>query len=355
MKQFSKIDKTFKKEDFIYSEITALAYFNPYFFDFLNDERYKYTMNDSVLNNSLLFEFPKYNITFISKIVKISVEKDWEYLKMCIEMASRLKFVIPNVERIEVVDDSLIFHTNNDIITFRDKKISDAITLIDFEKIFKNQTTELYNNNIDSFINLYINHLKNYIKPLYLNGLNYFLNTFYEKYLEMNWYNFKNFKVDGLGYRNDNMPKLYYNCLADFCKDVIDVRDAFRDYDLMLSAWKDIKNNTLNKEYLLPMIKDKITKDDFIFILSKYYSLDNDSYFRESDGELLNLPSIEDFKKSFKDDYIISYKTNDIKDLIVCISYSNIDLRIKIGFGLSPYGFYFEIESINNKTNKKLG
>jgi hypothetical protein len=151
------------------------------------------------------------------------------------------------------------------------------------------------------------------------------------------------------------MPKLYYNCLADFCKDVIDVRDAFRDYDLMLSAWKDIKNNTLNKEYLLPMIKDKITKDDFIFILSKYYSLDNDSYFRESDGELLNLPSIEDFKKSFKDDYIISYKTNDIKDLIVCISYSNIDLRIKIGFGLSPYGFYFEIESINNKTNKKLG
>lgn len=354
MKQFSKIEKILKKEDFIYSEITALVYYNPTFFEFLKDERYKYIMNDSVINNSLMFEFSKHNISFISKIVEINIERDWLYLQDCYEMGIRLKSVIPFADRISVKDDGLEFYSDDKIIIFRDKKISDAITLVDFEKIFNLETNNLYNTNINSFIGLYINHLKNYLKPLYLNGLNYFLNIFYEKYLDLNWTNFKNFKVDGLGYRNDDMPRLYYNCLADFCKDVIDIRNAFRDYELMLSAWKDIKNNTLNKEYLLPIIKDKITKDEFIFILSKYYSLDNNSYFRESNGELLHLPSIEDFKKSFKDDYIISYKTNDIKDLIVCISYSNIDLRIKIGFGLSPYGFYFEIESINNKINKKL-
>ena len=119
----------------------------------------------------------------------------------------------------------------------------------------------------------------------------------------------------------------------------------------MISAWKEIKNNTLNKEYLLSIIKDKITEEDFIFLITKYYSLGNESYYRYENSELLYLPSKNDFINKYLTDYKVSYKTNSNKDIIVCIDFSKIELRLKISLGdLAPYGFCIEIVSVNKKS-----
>lgn len=350
MKQLSNIEQKYNLEDFLYSEITALVYFNPLFFDFLKDEKYKYLMNNSVFNNELLFEYPKHNITFKSKI-EVNIEEHWNFLQKCYDIGTRLKSVIVSTNNIVVYDDYLVFVSDENHIVFRDKNKEDMITLNDFETLFKTDINSLYNKNIDSYCFIFINHLKNYLKPQYLYTLNYFLEIFYDKNLEINWNNYKNFKVDGLGIRNDSMEGLYYNNLANFCKDVIVMEDAFRDYNLMISAWKEIKNNTLNKEYLLSIIKDKITEEDFIFLITKFYSLGNEPYYRYEKGELLFLPSKNDFIKNYLSDYKISYKTNNNKDIIICIDFSKIELRLKFSIGdLAPYGFCIEIVSINKKS-----
>ncbi len=356
MKQFSKLDNKLDKEDFIYSEITALAYMNPNFFDFLKDERWKYLTQDSVLNNSILFEIDKWNIELMDKeLINICLEEHWDFLQDSYKVALELKKRFPASTKILVADKILNFIIGDDTVIFRDKILVDMITQLDLEKCLGIETVKLYNKNIDSLITLFISHLKNYLKPQYLEGLKYFLDIFYEKNMDVNWYNFKNYKVDGLGFRKDDMPKLYYNNLADYCKDLIVFEQAFREYSLVIDSWKDIKNNTLNKEYLLPMFKDKIKEDSFLFLLSKYYSLANKDYYKANKNcELIHLPSKEEFRNSFSGDYLVSYKTNEIKDLIICISWGNIEVRIKIGFGFSPYEFYYAIDVVENNRLKKL-
>jgi hypothetical protein len=356
MKQFTKINNTLTKEDFIYSEITALAYMNPEFFQFLNDERWKYLTDNSVLNNSITFELQKWNIELQDKEhLNICIEEHWDYLKDTYKVALELKSKFPTSSKIIVSERILNFIIGDDTIIFRDKIIADMITLLDIEKCLGVETVKLYNVNIDTFVKLYITHITSYLKPEYLIGLEYFLDIFYEKKLETNWFNFKNFKTDGLGYRNDNLPKLYYNNLADYCKDVLVFEQAFRDYSLMLDNWKQIKNDTLNKQYLLPIFKNKITQNNFLFLISKYYSLANKDYYKANKyNDVIHLPSNEEFKNSFIGDYTVSYKTNSDKDLIICIVWGNIEMRIIISLGLSPYEFTYSIDVVENNGYKKL-
>lgn len=356
MKQFSKLNNKLNVEDFIYSEITALAYMNSEFFDFLLDERWRYLTQDSVLNNSILFEIEKWNIELLDKkLTIICIEEHWEFLIESYKIALQLKKVFPVCTKIVVTNKILNFYIGDEVIIFRDKILVDMITQLDLEKCLGTEIAKLYNKNIDSLISIFISHLKNYLKPLYLQGLNYFLDIFYEKNMELNWYNFKNYTIDGLGLRQDDLPKLYYNNLADYCKDLIEYEPAFREYSLVIQAWAEIKNNTLNKEYLLPIFKNKIKEDSFIYLTSKYYSLANKDYYKiDKTGKLIHLPSKEEFKNSFDGDYSIKYKTNDIKDLVICITWGEIEMRIKIGFGFSPYEFYYAIDIVENKRYKKL-
>src|SRR5258708_1935801 len=108
MKQFSKLDNKLDREDFIYSEITALAYTNPSFFDFLNDERWKYLTQDSVLNNSILFELQKWNIELLDKdIINICVEEHWDFLQASYKIALQLKSRFPACTKIIVSEKIL--------------------------------------------------------------------------------------------------------------------------------------------------------------------------------------------------------------------------------------------------------
>lgn len=357
MKNFSDINKILKKEDYIYSELTALAYFNTEFFSFLNDEKFKYTLQDNVFNNSLFYELQKWNIILKKDIIKVCVEKDWQWLKDCFEVSLNLKKIIKDSSEIIIKDKLLIFKQGEQKeIIFRDKILSDMITKNDLEKSLHVEIMTLYSNNIDSLIVLFINHIKNYLKPEFLIGINYFLDVFREKYIQLNWNNYKNFKVSGLGFRKDELPKLCYNNLGDYCKDLIFYKEAFREYDLMLKHWKDIKNNTLNKEYLLPIFKNKFSLDDFIYILSKYFSLSVDDYYKLGlDNEVIHLPSKKEFKNKIKENELkISYKTNEIKDLVICSDWGNIQMRINVGFGLAPEEFIYSVEIIDNINLRKL-
>jgi hypothetical protein len=356
MKQFSKINNKLNKEDFIYSEITALCFMNPTFFDFLNDERWKYLTQDSVFNNSLHYELKKWNIELLDKEeICVCIEEHWDFLKASYKIALELKSRFSEIDKILVAPKVLNFKKGDETIIFRDKIQVDMITQLDLENVLDCKISTLYTKNVDSLVNLYIEHLKSYLKPSYLEGLLYFLDIFYEKSMDINYYNYKNYKIDGLGYRNEFMPKLYYNNLSEYCKDLLFIKDAFRDYNLMFDSWKNIKNNTLNKEYLLPIFKNKIKEDSFLFLIEKYYSLANKDYYKaDKNDSLIHLPSKEDFRNSFNGDFLVSYKTNDDKDLIICVVWGNIELRIKIGFGISLYEFYYAVDVVENNGFKKL-
>lgn len=358
MINFSNLEniKNYLKEDFVYSEITALVYFNPSFFDFLKDEKWKYLTNNNVFNNSINFEFQRWNIIINNRnIVNIIVEKDWDFLKKCFDTGILLRERIAVSDNIIVDHKSLTFNINNESIIFRDKNIEDWITSTDLEKLLGKSVESLYSKLIDSLISIFISHIKNYLKPDYLLGLDYFLDIFFEKRMEINWINYSEFKLNNLGFRKDDMPKLYYNNLLDYCNDLFYIKNAFRDYELMMDTWKSIKNNTLNKDYLLNIFKQSIVKEEYKEILAKYYSLSDKDYYKLSNNDsLIHLPTKLEFMIKFDGDVDIKFKSNDDKDMVICFSWGNIEMRIKVGFGIIPNKFYYNLVVIENKNIKNM-
>lgn len=356
MQCFSDIERNkLMVEDIMYSEVFALMFMNPDFFTFLNDERWKYLLNNNVFNMSLNFEYDKYSINIEKVKIFLNIEKDWDSLKKCYEISFLLKEKIGEITNVFVKSKEISFYKNEEYFIFRDRLITDTITLYDLEWFTGIQLNTLYTTNIDSLVNMFILHIKTYLKPDYLNGLLFFLDIFWERRLEINWFNYNNFKLDNLGFKKEDMPKLYYNSLIEFCKDIINIKEAFRDYDLMLETWKSIKNNNLNKDYLLKIFKQSIDSKKYPEFLSKYYSLNEKDYFYvNKDNLLLHLPSKEEFLKRFENNINILYKTNDIKDMVICFIWGDIEMRLKVEFGLAPSTLNYSVIAIENKKNIKL-
>lgn len=297
MKKFTNLERNLCLEDFIYSEIMALMIMNPPFFDFLNQEKNKYVMNDMVFQNSFLFEVRKHNIKVspdFKPIFPFSIEKNWDYLLKTFEISKNF-----NANTIEINNQKMII--DNDI--FRNKYISDTITNLDIQNVLN-----LQNVNTDNYILDYINIINEYIKPQYQTILNYFIIIFKESNQTINYNNFMNFKVQGLGYRCEELPKLYYNSFADFCKDILLIENCFRDYQLMIDKINDTKLSFLKT--LIP----NINNNNFINFYIKYLSLDNQEYFSYIGNNVQKMPSKNDIKIELKP-VIIKYNKN--KDIIV--------------------------------------
>ncbi len=357
MEKFTKpeISESNRKEDIIYSELTALCYLNEEFFDFLEDEKWKYQLNDNVFNTSLYFELEKSkNLKFLNnERIEVCIGKDWEYLKCCKKIATELKSKVPVCESIIVSEGILNFHTSSGVEVFRGKRRSEMVNILDLEKCLGVSTNQLYGEKIDGYIQLFINHLNEYLKPEYLKAIKYFTDIFREMNEALKYEMYKNFKTKGLGIRMENMPGLYYNNLCNYCKDLVGIKEAFREHDLMMSHWLSIKKDWLNNKYLLPIFKDTVKPESFLYLIEKYYSLANIGYFSiDNNCDLLRLPSKKEFEKELGEYGEVSFKTDKNTDFLVSVNWSEIEAEIKVSFGLVPDEFIYSLEMVETPPTK---
>jgi hypothetical protein len=342
MHTFSNIDKEKTREDFLYSELLALSYCDVEFLKFVNEERNRYLMNDKVFQNQFIYELRKHNVKIEEgkeTIFPICIEKDWDYLKDVYECSIAIKKEIPACEEIVVKKDNCLLFDNK-IVGGKSK--TDMITITDLEQALGTTKQEIYESDFDSLVAEFIITLQQYMKPEFLGHLNYFLDIFEESGLDMNYSNYKNFKVQGLGERVDELPKLCYNNLADFCNDVISYEPAFRDYSLMLDVWEQFKHETFNIGILIPLIQGKDKTEGFKNLVCKIYGLKDMEFYRfDSKNKAVFLPSKSEYQCN---DLTEKYKTDNKKDFYLCLYCDNIEIRILVSIGKAPY----EIE-ISNK------
>lgn len=339
---FSNINKQKTREDFLYSELLALSYYNIDFLKFVNEERNRYLMNDSVFQNQFIYELRKYNISIeIGKdsIFPICIEKDWKFLKDVYKCSIAIKEYIPSSEQIVVCSDNCLLF---DSVIVGGKSKNDMVTLSDLEMVLGTTKEEIYMSNFDSIVRETVYTFQQYMKPEYLNHLNYFLDIYEESGLDMTYSNYKNFKVQGLGVRIETLPKLCYNNLADYCNDVISYENAFRDYSLMVDTWNDFKHKKFNIGILIPLIKHKDKKEGFKNLVSKIYGLKDVEFYRfDSKNKAVFLPSKTEYNCSNLEE---KYKMDINKNFYLSLFCENIEVRILVSLGKVPY----EIE-ISNK------
>ena len=342
MEAFSNLHKKKTREDFLYSELLALSYCDIEFLKFVTEERNRYLMNDKVFENQFIYELRKHNIAIedgTETIFPICIENDWDYIKDVYESSLAIRKEIPMCELITVKNDNCLMF---DSVIIAGKSKQDMITISDLEMVLGTKKEELYQNDFDTLVAEIITLLQQYLKPEFLEHLEYFLDIYSESGLDMSYTNYKNFKAQGLGERVDELPKLCYNNLADFCNDVINYEPAFRDYSLMLDMWEQTKHDIFNIGILIPLVKGKDKKEGFKNLVSKIYGLRECDYYRlDSKNNLVFLPSKTEYNC---DTLTEKYKVDSKKDFYLCLYCDNIEIRILVSIGKAPY----EIE-ISNK------
>ena len=341
MEAFSNLHKKKTREDFLYSELLALSYFDIEFLKFVTEERNRYLMNDKVFENQFVYELRKHNIAIEGgkeTIFPICIENDWDYIKDVYESSLAIRKEIPACETIVVKNDNCLMFDSK-IIGGKSKQ--DMITISDLEMVLGAKKEELYQNDFDTLVAEIITLLQQYLKPEFLGHLEYFLDIYSESGLDMSYTNYKNFKAQGLGERVDELPKLCYNNLADFCNDVINYEPAFRDYSLMLDMWEQTKHDIFNIGILIPLVKGKDKKEGFKNLVNKIYGLKDTSFYRlDSKNKLVYLPSKSEY---ICDNFSEKYKVDSKKDFFLCLYSDNIEIRIMVSIGKAPY----EIEITN--------
>lgn len=297
----------------LYSAMTAIAILKPKFFEFLEDPKNRYNYLDRNFWQSFILEIKtnkqlKVSSKHIQDLKNISINDNWLELKQCIKAANILRKKYFNINRINVNDD-LIIITDTERIRFKDKDYK--IEQKDIEKVLGFNLNEIYNKKSFHFLTKqFIELLKMYLKPEYLKILDVFLDDMFEKSININYDTFKNHKIKGLGEKAESLPKLYYNTLFDFCDDITQKSDAFREYQLFIDTWEEKRKNVLFYDILKELITNntKKRKRNLKKFISKNYSIDTYKYFTfDKKLNIRLIPSQEDF--SSKKFNIFSEKT----------------------------------------------
>lgn len=310
MKKFTFIDNNKTIKDYLYSELMVLALFNPDFYNFLDDEKNRYIMNDKVFENDFIYNIRNYNVIYndVTPIFPISIEKDWEILKTIRTLASKCQFNFSTIELSKgklKLDDILIWDGNE----------------------FNLPVIEI---NMDSLIKEFIVLLKSYLLPKYENTIIDFLDMIKEMNIEITYDSIKNIKTKGLGFRFDELPKLYYNNLFDYILDIWQYAPGIRDYQLFLDIWDDRKK-TLLKQIILPCLNG-IDEEFFKNIVVEYFSLNNKDFYSFTDDlNIIHLPNKKDFLDKLEP-IKKKIKSNKNGDIILC--FESGDLELKLYFSL---------------------
>lgn len=332
-KQFSA-EENKVEINLLYSAMTGLAIINPRFFDFLEDNKNRYTYLDRNFWQSFIMEIrtnKKIKVSFkhIQDLKHISIEEDWLELRQCIKAANIIRKKYFNIRRININDD-LVVITDTERIRFKDKDY--IIEEKDIEKVLGFNLSEIYTK--DSWHNLikqYVEIMKMYLNTEFGKVLQVFLDDMFEKQITLNWETFQKHKIKGLGVKVDSLPKLYYNNLYDFSEDVIYHQEAFREYELFLDIWKEKRENVLYYDTIKSLIGKNVKKRkrNFRKFISKIYSIDDENYLTfDKKLNIKQIPSKTNFKK--KRLKILSEKTflNEKNLLVLQIDTNIINIDI---------------------------
>lgn len=329
------INENSSSKNLTYSVLTALAIVDPKFFDFLIEPKNRYQMNDQNFWQSFIYELKKHKNIKMSKdhimdIKGISVENDWNKLKKCVKASEKINNKFSDIEEIKITSDNqLIIKNESDKLNIRNKKPQDKVKQKDLENLLGFDFNDVKKNKtFDVLTQKWISHLENNLKSEYKPWLEYFT----DKIENIDYNTFSKFKVKGLGIKIEDMPKLYYSKLTSFCKDIINKREAFRDFDEFLYEWHTIKYELLYAKIILNLLKDTVDRtEEFKDVVIKYHSLDDHSYHRFNNSlELVEMPSKQEFLNSQDINLTYKYKTNANKDLVVDIKNGNLSLKILI-------------------------
>lgn len=291
------LSETDKPKNLLYSSVTALAILNPSFFDFLKDEKNRYTYPTTSFWQSFILEIKqmknlKINPLDLLSVKKITIKDNWLELKRCIKGANNIRKKHFNINRINVsksltiISDTerVIYHNNDSDINQKD---IEKMLGVDIESIY---TGTEWNELLKELIYL----IKEYLKPEYLNVLSTFLDDMFENQIVLSWETYNNYKLNGLGKKLEDLPKLYYSKFSDFIDDVIYHKNAFRDYQLFIDIWKEKKKNMLYNNIITNMINDSkhIRDKKYKRFITKHFNLsESDFYCFDNKMNIKHIPN----------------------------------------------------------------
>jgi hypothetical protein len=325
-----------------YSVITALAVFKPDFFTFLDTVKNRYFLTDNSFWQGLILEIKqtpeiKLEKQHLLDIKGISIENDWVKLKKCVSAAAEIKKAFSDITSIKVLSNTGLMINGTYLV--RSKREDDKLNNNDIEKYLGFNGREIYGHNLWKYlITHWVELMKTYLKDEYKQHYNFFLEKIEESNGEINWKTFKNFKVKGLGVKIESLPKLYYNSFYDLNMALSTVKEFFTDYKAFVLDWLNFKNDILNKKILHPLVKKNSNRIDAAKdMLIKFYSLDNEKYYRfDSKLNMIEVPSLHDFNKD-SINVTEKYTINNRNDLVIIIRSDKILLKVMVAMkGLCP-------------------
>jgi hypothetical protein len=319
------------KNDFplIYSVITALAVFKPEYFDFLNSMKNRFFLTDNSFWQGLIIEIKKTPQIKLEKqhlinIKGINIESDWIKLKKCFEASLKIKEKFSDVSTIRIMNDGGLVCDNNIIRSKGDTKIS----ITEIEKFLGFTARSVYtHDNWDMLVIKWVELMKEHLKEDFLKHYIHFLDSIGD----LSWESYRNFKLKGLGIKIEELPKLYYNSFYDLNIDMSKTKDVFKNFELFLSQYLDIKNDILNKGVLYPLVKENQHRYNEIHdILVKHHAIADESYFRfDSKMNIIEVPSRSEW--SVSNDIKERFLINQHKDFIIELTVDNNNIKFLIG------------------------
>ncbi len=281
-------------ENYIYSELLAIAYINPSFFAFLDSEKNRYIMNDLVLRNLIIIELDRLKIDISESIKNIIIENDWDALKKVVMVADKIRAMIPNQTddvKISVKDNTVFIINDSTMFVFR--PLSEIKNI---ELIYPENYDVVYKEYICMKTDLYAQNLKDVYKEKYKS----FFTILKEKGLELNEITYHSDIYTTLGVRFDNLPNLYYKSLAMLDSHITTDMFDENNIEYVKSALSDI-----NKTYLTQL---KTTQIEFITEYSNYHTYDINT------DSILYIPELTDYKVCTNREYnklIFKYEFNN--------------------------------------------
>jgi hypothetical protein len=273
MKLFTNINND-NINKYIYSELLAIAYLNPSFFDFLKYEKNRYIMNDLVLHNLIVLEASRLNIK-TNKINEFALEHNWDVLKKVVDISIKLKEKMKMENPMISISESAVYIIN------------DSTPFI-FKPFYQNNNdiTISYPDNYSVLLKEWIcmrtDLISQTILPEYSGKFESFFTVMKEKGIELDEISYNSDIYDTLGVRFDNLPALYYKSLKPLINDILKDETMFKDISYVKSSLRNI-----NKTFVSQLKESKIHIVNF---MSNYYT------YNEKTDSIVLIPEIRDYK-----------------------------------------------------------
>lgn len=242
--------------------ILAHAILNPELLDFTLQPRNKYLFSDqnfiTLLKHSNMVSASKIKWTVRNPIdeISINVEKNWNKLVQLKRKADQIRSSYDNIDKITFSEDEM--KINSDVLSNQNKKYHSKTFLM--QNFFGINNSEIYRN--EDMWDLLIRH---WMKLVFVHAtpettelVENFI--FDNRIADITFSEYKDIaSSEEYKFLGVHVPKYNKNFkkFVDLMKFLSKDESAWKDYPQMINKWNKTKNEILNKQILLPLIKSK--------------------------------------------------------------------------------------------------